>query len=159
MADLKACEEKFPLVYQEKFIKPLISFLEYTGEMTVNYYLHLYGEDCVIADISRPVLQRCNLDDLNATDAFQEVVSDLYDGFLSEEDREDVKHPDYCVVAPIVSWIPSWSRTDDGTLSPNGPCTLTADDLKKEFGIETGIVNLPVQSWGLRPLRVVSPQP
>lgn len=67
---------------------------------------------------------------LDATNAFQEVVSDLYDGFLSEEDRSGVKRPDVYVIPPIVKW---------GDL---GPYTYTAD-ATAIFNVNTAIVNIP----------------
>ena len=39
-----------------------------------------------------------------ATAALQEVVSDLYAGFLSAEDRRGVKPPDHGVLPPLVLW-------------------------------------------------------
>jgi hypothetical protein len=141
---LQLCQENFPKVYQKMFIDPLLTYMDNTGEATVNWQISRDGEDSDFALLARPILQRCSDLDQVATDAFQEVVSDLYDGFLSEEDREEVKHPDFIVVAPLVSWQSSWEYSD-GQIAPNGPCTYTSDLLMNYFGIEMGIVNLPVQ--------------
>jgi hypothetical protein len=149
---IQSCQEKIPQVYQKKFIEPLIAYLEYQGKATVNWELARYGEKSDYALLARPILQRCSELDQLATDAFQEVVSDLYDGFLSEEDREKVKYPDFIVVAPLVSWLSSWEY-ENGQIVPNGPCTYPSDLLRDYFGIETGIVNLPIQlgSKGILP--------
>lgn len=62
----------------------------------------------------------------------REVISDLYDGFLSNEDRQNVKLPDLCVIAPLVKWG-----------RPNfGPYTWTADDTIS-MNVHTAIVSMP----------------
>ena len=66
------------------------------------------------------------------TDAFEEVVSDLYDGFLSAEDREGVKPPDYEKIPALVKW----GNKEDG------PYTLVPD-LLAQLGIKTAIVSMP----------------
>ena len=54
----------------------------------------------LMLDIAQALLQHGVGYEALATDAFQEVVSDLYDGFLSAEDRGSVEPPDYGVIAP-----------------------------------------------------------
>ena len=39
---------------------------------------------------------------MGMADGFQEVISDLYDGFLSAEDRRGVKEPDFETIPPLV---------------------------------------------------------
>jgi hypothetical protein len=136
--------ERSPRVYQEKYVKPFIDILDRAGELTVNYCLSQDGEDSDYAILAQPILQRCNCLEQVATDAFQEVVSDLYDGFVSEEIRADIKPLDHSVIAPLIAWIPSLVKTDDGFV-PTGPCTLPADLLDSAFGIKTGLVYLPIQ--------------
>ena len=116
---LQSYQEKFPQIYQRMFIDPLIAYMDGKGQTTVNWQISLNGEDSDYIVLSRPILQRYSEMDQVATDAFQEVVSDLYDGFLSEEDREGIKHPDLIVVAPLVSWESSWEHKGD-QIAPNG---------------------------------------
>ncbi|GED66333.1 hypothetical protein BRE01_00350 [Brevibacillus reuszeri] len=86
----------------------------------------------LFCDIAQAILQNKEGYEKEATDAFQEVVSDLYDGFLSEEDRKGIKPPDQSLIAPLVKWgRPHF-----------GPYTWTVE-AASHFGIKTGIVNLP----------------
>src|SRR5205823_6254259 len=55
-------------------------------------------------DIAQAILQNGEGFERIATDAFEEVVSDLYDGFLSAQDRAGMKMPDEVVLAPLVKW-------------------------------------------------------
>lgn len=78
------------------------------------------------------------------TDALQEVVSDLYDGFLSAADRSGVKPPDHGVAPPLVKWgRPAW-----------GPYAWTAPAAQL-YACEAGLVNMPpafaqrgLAAWG-----------
>jgi len=68
----------------------------------------------------------------DSTDAFQEVVSDVYDGFLGAEDRRDVNPPDRGVIPPLVKWgNPEF-----------GPYTWPVD-ATSVFGCRAAVVNLP----------------
>jgi hypothetical protein len=60
------------------------------------------------------------------------VVSDLYDGFLSSEDRRGVEPPDQGVIAPLVKF----GEPD------SGPYTFSVDAME-EIGCECGVVSLP----------------
>ena len=56
-------------------------------------------------DIAQAILQNGEGFEPIATDGFEEVVSDLYDGFLSAEDRAGIKPPDDAVLAPLVNGV------------------------------------------------------
>ena len=58
----------------------------------------------LMLDIAHAILQNGERFADTATDAFEEVVSDLYDGFLSAEDRKGIELPDTVVVPPLVKW-------------------------------------------------------
>src|SRR5205814_526688 len=58
----------------------------------------------LMLDIAQAILQNGEDYQSAATDAFQEVVSDLYDGFLSAEDRRGINPPDNAVIPPLVKW-------------------------------------------------------
>ena len=91
------------------------------------------SEAAMLFDVAQAILQNGEQYAGLATDAFQEVVSDLYDGFLSAEDRMDVKPPDWSVLAPLVKWG-----------SPEyGPYVFTAPGTSA-VGIECSVVNLPL---------------
>jgi hypothetical protein len=88
----------------------------------------------LMLDIAQAILQNGEGYLQRATDAFQEVLSDLYDGFLSEEDRVGIKKPDLSVIPPLAKWG-----------CPNdGPYTWTAASTRYfGFGKQAAIVNLP----------------
>jgi hypothetical protein len=78
-----------------------------------------------------------------ATDGFQEVISDLYDGFLSAEDRRGVKKPDYETIPPLVKWGEPTS----------GPYTLPVD-ATSSFGMDVGTYGTPFATGcTMRPTR------
>jgi hypothetical protein len=70
------------------------------------------------------------------TYAFQEVVCDLYDGFLSEEDRVGVKRPDLQQIPALVKWgKPGESPYTWNIRADTGPA--------RTFDVATTIVSLP----------------
>lgn len=58
----------------------------------------------VMLDIAHSILQNGEGFESVATDAFEEVVSDLYDGFLGAAERSGLKLPDNTKLAPLVKW-------------------------------------------------------
>jgi hypothetical protein len=90
------------------------------------------GPARLLLDAAQAVLQRTEGYQARATAAFQEVVSDLYDGFLSAEDRRGVKPPDHGVLAPLVRW---------GS-AETGPYTWPAS-VTGTIGIGAALVSLP----------------
>jgi hypothetical protein len=90
------------------------------------------GPARLLLDVAQAVLQKGEGYQARATSAFQEVVSDLYDGFLSAEDRQGVRPPDHGVTPPIVRWGEAES----------GPYTWPAS-AAETFGVEAAVVSLP----------------
>jgi hypothetical protein len=90
------------------------------------------GPARLLLDLAQAVLQAGERYEPRATGAFQEVVRDLYDGFLSAEDREGVKPPDRGVVPPVVRW---------GSAEA-GPYTWPVTDAAA-FGAGAAVVSLP----------------
>jgi hypothetical protein len=90
------------------------------------------GAARLMLDIAQGILQNGERYEDRATDAFQEVVSDLYDGFLSAEDRRGVKPPDRGVIPPLVKW----GSPEEGPYT--WPVTATAS-----FEVKAPIVSLP----------------
>jgi len=130
---LEACREKLPPLYQETVFEPYVKILNKLGREGFNELL-LQRNDALILlfDIAHAILQNGEGYKDKATDAFQEVVSDLYDGFLSAEDRVGVKPPDRGIIAPLVKW----GNPD------SGPYTWPVDVTSSIFELQTGILNL-----------------
>jgi len=108
---------ELPAVYQKGVLDSFVGFLQGLGKAQFQSIFNGKSNSSsasfyqqVIPDIAEALLQNGNNYFPGATNAFQEVVSDLYDGFLSEESRRSketgmpIKPPDYGVVAPLVKW-------------------------------------------------------
>jgi len=134
---LDASQDKLPPLYQELVFKPYIQALDKLGSGQFTLLLmrdyHREREAGALLDVAHTILQNGEGYLPRATDAFQEVISDLYDGFLSKEDRTGVKPPDKSVCAPLVKWG-----------RPNfGPYTWPSDALSALFNVKVATVNLP----------------
>ena len=133
---LEAVRDNFPPLYRQGFVDPYIQQLDKLGE---NKFTRILLQDPgregaagMLLDAAQAILQQGEGFAEQATDAFQEVVSDLYDGFLSAEDRRGVKAPDRGVIPPLVKWG-----------NPDfGPYTWPVD-ATESLGLSAGIVNLP----------------
>ena len=133
---LEACSLKLPPLYRENVLGPYVDALGGLGETGFNQILledpNRGGVAGLMQDIAQAILQHGEKYNKKTTDAYQEVVSDLYDGFLSAEDRSDIKPPDLGIIAPLVKWG-----------NPEcGPYTLPVD-ATINFGVKAAIVNLP----------------
>lgn len=133
---LEASKEKLPPVYRDTVFEPYMDTLKKLGVEKFNEILssdpNREGAARLMLDIAQAVIQNGEKYNQKATDAFQEVLSDLYDGFLSAEDRKGVKPPDISIEPPLAKW---------GNPSA-GPYTWPVD-ATISFGVETAIVNLP----------------
>ena len=129
-------ESELPPVYRENVSQPFVQKLEWYGNTSFQWFLSRdktrEGKAGLILDIAQAILQNGEGYMMRELDAFQEVISDLYDGFLSNEDRHNVKLPDLSVIAPLAKW----GRPDFG------PYTWTADDTIN-MNIQTAIVSMP----------------
>lgn len=133
---LDTCLLKLPPLYRENVFGPFIDTLKTFGEDGYDQILwkdpNRDGIARLMLDIAQAILQHGEGYNKKTTDAYQEVVSDLYDGFLSAEDRRNIKPPDLGVIAPLVKWG-----------NPEcGPYTWPAD-ATTTFGVKAAIVNLP----------------
>lgn len=90
------------------------------------------GAARLMLDIAQAIIQNGEGYNETAMDAFQEVVSDLYDGFLSAEDRKGINPPDIETIPPIVKF----GEPDAG------PYTWPVD-ATSSFDLQTAVVNLP----------------
>ncbi len=133
---LEAARNRLPPLYRDTFVQPFIRTLDALGEQSFNFILirdpkreRLAGQ---MMDQAQAILQQAEGFAANATDGFQEVVSDLYDGFLSAEDRRGVSPPDKGVIPPLVKWgAPDF-----------GPYTWPVDSLAA-WQVKAGVVSLP----------------
>ena len=133
---LAAARDKLPPLYRTTAADPFVAALEKLGPEKFARVLaadpQRQGTAGLMLDIAQAILQNGEGYEAKATDAFQEVISDLYDGFLSAVDRQGVKEPDYEKIAPLVKWGNPES----------GPYTWPAD-ATKSFGLDIAIVSLP----------------
>lgn len=136
-ARLERASAKLPPIYRRAVADPLLRELDSLG---ARGFARVLAEDPgregaarLLLDVSQAVLQHGEGYQARATAAFQEVVSDLYDGFLSAEDRRGVKPPDHGVAPPLVRW----GSASDGPYT--WPVTATAS-----LGVKAAVVSLPV---------------
>ena len=83
-------------------------------------------------DLTQAIVQRADPDIETASLAFQEVISDLYDGYLGAADRTGVKAPDHSVLAPLVKW----GQPRSGPYVWPAPATAG-------YGCSAGVVSMP----------------
>ncbi|HEX9391990.1 MAG TPA: hypothetical protein VF928_11820, partial [Usitatibacteraceae bacterium] len=120
-----------PPAYRAPYFDPLLADVK---ALTPNDFkwLQQHPDGTPFWDAVQAVLQNAANYEGLATDAFQEVVGDLYDGFLSAEDRVGVKLPDFEVIPPLVKW----GNPD------SGPYTWPVDAMLG-LKIPIGVVSLP----------------
>src|ERR1035437_6713412 len=130
---LLAAKDTLPPIYQKAVYDPVVTMINNLTEADFKKVTDPNSETgYIIFDIAQSIIQNSEGYEADATDAFEEVVSDLYDGFLSAEDRHNIKLPDYEVLPPLVKWgNPDY-----------GPYTLTADTTSV-FNVNCAVVNLP----------------
>lgn len=133
---LGACLSKHPPLYRENVVTPYIRYINALGDDGFSQVIlrdpNRVGEAGLMLDIAQAILQQGEGYNKKALDALQEVVSDLYDGFLSAEDRRRVKPPDLGVVAPLVKW----GDTESGPYTWPVDCTIN-------LGVKAAIISLP----------------
>ena len=108
MARLPAARAKLAPIYQTGMFDPSAATLSGLGAAGFRRILAAdvndEGAGRLMMDIAQALLQPAEGFQHAALRAFQELVSDLYDGFLSAEDRTGVKPPDRGVTAPMVKF-------------------------------------------------------
>ena len=140
-ARLEKAVDGLPADYRAAVGEPLLSTLDGMGSGGFARILAMDpgrgGAARLLLDLAQAVLQRGEGYQARATAAFQEVVSDLYAGFLSAEDRRGVKPPDHGVAAPLVRW----GSAETGPYT--WPATATA-----KFDVKAALVSLPAANAG-----------
>jgi len=100
---LEACRSKLPPLYREAVCQPYVAALDKLGQSGFTDILlrdpGRENEAGLMFDIAHSIIQNGEGYYEATTDGFQEVISDLYDGFLSAEDRQGVKCPDKGTIA------------------------------------------------------------
>jgi hypothetical protein len=136
LADLKGrlagAQDKLPPLYRQALYAP---FLAVVGKLSDADFARIARNPNIASfffDFAQAILQHAEGYLSPATGAFQEVVADLYDGFLSHEDRSHIKLPDRDTITPIVKW----GNPEDG------PYTITIESAR-QIDVECAIVNLP----------------
>jgi hypothetical protein len=133
---LEASQNKLPPLYRREFFQPFVNTLNELGETEFTEILLSDSERTraagLMLDIAHSIIQNGEEFSKIATDSFQEVCSDLYDGFLSAEDRMGVEPPDRGVISPLVKW----GRPNDG------PYTWPVDSTSI-FGCSAAVVSVP----------------
>jgi len=136
MQRLEVSKRRLPPLYRRHCAEPFVAQLQELGADGFREVLRRdkdrEKEAGLMIDIAQAILQNGEDFEAVATDAFEEVVSDLYDGFLSAEDRAGIKPPDVGVLAPLVKW----------GYPDSGPYTWPVDSTMA-FEVEAAIVNMP----------------
>ena len=106
---LEAARTKLPPLYRDAVFRPYLQTLNNLGPAD---FISILLNDPrreraagLMLDIAHAVFQNGEQYQELASDAFQEVVSDLYEGFLRAEDRRvGIQPRDRGVIAPLVKW-------------------------------------------------------
>ncbi|HEX7599456.1 MAG TPA: hypothetical protein VF518_14665 [Polyangia bacterium] len=136
VARLNAAKDKFPPLYHTNFCAPFIATIEALGATA---FAKILARDPdrestagLLFDLAQAILQPGEDYQQGPTRAYQEYISDLYDGYLGAESRHGVKPPDRGVIPPLVKWG-----------NPDfGPYTWPVD-ATASFKVKAGVVNLP----------------
>jgi hypothetical protein len=133
---LQAARPRIPALYIDSALNPYVQTLTTLGESDFNQIIvsdpSKQEAAGLMLDCAQAFLQKGERFEPRANAAFQEVVSDLYDGFLSAEDRGGVEPPDNETLPPMVKF----GNPDDG------PYTWPVD-ATSNFGMRVAVVNLP----------------
>lgn len=136
IAVFEAAHSVFPEGYRDAFCTPLLDTFERLGPDgwfdVLRRDPELRGVGLMGLDLIQGAAQRVIADEGDALMALQEVVSDLYDGFLSDADRGSVKPPEFGVLPPVVKW----GRPGFGPYI--WPAASTVN-----YRCATGLVNMP----------------
>ena len=108
MTRLADAKPRLAPIYQQGMFEPFVATLASLG---ATEFTRILASDVnndragrLMMDIAQALLQPAESVQHESLRAFQEVVSDLYDGFLSAENRRGVKPADRGVIAPMVKF-------------------------------------------------------
>lgn len=128
---LRAAQPRVPLLFHAPMCQPFLQLMDKIGP---DGYADVKKrrDGGLMADLTHCMLQRGNGYLELETLGFEELVSDLYDGFLSAEDRNGIKMPDRVITPPMVKW----GNPD------SGPYTWPFD-ATHTYGVSCPVVNMP----------------
>jgi hypothetical protein len=105
---LHAARGKFPPLYQQTVVDPYTQTIDALGRQGFTDILvsdpSRQGAAGLMLDLAQAILQFAEGFEKAAVAGFQQVASDLYDGFLSAEDRKAVQPPENATTAPLVKF-------------------------------------------------------
>jgi len=133
---LQTARAKVPPLYLDTAFNPYVHTLENLGESDFNQII--FDDPSreraagLMLDTAQAFLQRSDRFEPRASAAFQEVVSDLYDGFLGAEDRGGGEPQDNEAIPPLIKF-----GDPDA-----GPFTWPVD-ATENFGMQVAVVSLP----------------
>jgi hypothetical protein len=133
---LHTSKGKFPPLYETNFTMPFIATIDSLGAAVFTKILaHDPTREStagLLFDLAQAVLQPSDGYNEAPTRAYQEFISDLYDGYLGAESRHGVKPPDRGVIPPLVKWG-----------NPDFGAYTWPIDATSSFNVKAGVVNLP----------------
>jgi hypothetical protein len=124
-----------PSIYHKTVLDPLKNVFTNSYD-ELSGYLKRYPGRSIYRDYFDAIYQRKIGYMLKYTNAFEESCADIYDGFLSMEERVGVKFPDYQYYAPLVKWGQRYW----------GPYTWPVPAPQYQYevpGLAVSLVNLP----------------
>eukprot|EP01101_Sappina_pedata_P005823 TRINITY_DN2755_c0_g1_i1.p1 TRINITY_DN2755_c0_g1~~TRINITY_DN2755_c0_g1_i1.p1 ORF type:complete len:603 (+),score=217.60 TRINITY_DN2755_c0_g1_i1:272-1810(+) len=124
---VRQCVPKLAAIHQISIGNPLLKYLESPAS-------DLMFRSALVQDAIGAVIQSGQYYNPKATRAFQEITSDLYQGFLAKEDSSGVPNPVLQRNPPIIKW-----GVDKGEIY-----TWPADSTELIPGVTTSIVVFPV---------------
>ena len=134
--DLKVLGGRLPPAYEEAMLRPCLAVLESLGaggfERLLQRDPKREGLSLVLLDVAQALLQRDHSRRAIATEAFQEVVVDLHDGFLGAAGRRGPRGTGRPRLPPLVKW----GRREYGPYTFPGSVT-------RDLGCAAGVVSLP----------------
>lgn len=150
MARLPAARAKLAPIYQTGMFDPYVATLTGLGAEGFGRILaadvNNERQGRLMMDLAQALLQPAEGFQHEALRALQELVSDLYDGFLSAEDRTGVKPPDRGVTAPMVKFGEPSSGPYTWPIEATGSFRLSTTTAPN-----SAVVSLPPSKWAARP--------
>ncbi|MEM9454897.1 MAG: hypothetical protein AAGF11_12010 [Myxococcota bacterium] len=132
LAIVERCRWTLPPAYRETLCLPLAQYLYRIGAAQYQRLLShpTASSHLILLEALRLRSGGHGREDM-ATASAQELISDIYDGFLSAEDRRGFSVPDLVVVPPLIAW----------ERIPRGPAFFERDRLS---GVDVGVVAMPI---------------
>ena len=136
-----------PPIYHSVFVDPLKNyFTSKYSEIRKYVEMDTTKKHTPFREWLDAINQRKNGHLKEASYAFEEVVNDLFDGWLIMSDRINVRRPDFQTISPLIRW---------GDDYKDGPYTIAANrSIVENYNIRMSIVSMPasytknIALWG-----------